>query len=95
MARLAPMENMAEFFGLHALIRQATAFIAPLLVGLLTVWSGSQRIGLAVAIPLIVAGAIMLLAVREERALQLRDRSADGQSGGPEFNPCCTSERDV
>lgn len=68
MARLAPMENMAEFFGLHALIRQGTTFIAPLLVGLLTAWSGSQRFGLAVAIPLMIAGAIMLLAVREERA---------------------------
>lgn len=68
MARLAPMENMAEFFGLYALVRQGTTFIAPLLVGLLTAWSGSQRIGLIVAIPLMVAGALMLIAVREERA---------------------------
>lgn len=68
MARLAPMENMAAFFGLYALVRQTKAFIAPLLVGLLTAWSGSQRIGLILAIPLMIAGALMLLRVREERA---------------------------
>lgn len=68
MAQLAPLENMAEFFGLYALVRQATGFIAPLLVGLVTAWSGNQRIGLSIAVPLIAAGALMLLGVREERA---------------------------
>ncbi len=71
MARIAPLENMAEFFGLYALVRQATAFLAPLLVGLVTAWSGSQRIGLIVTIPLMIAGAGILLAVREERARAL------------------------
>lgn len=68
LARIAPIEMMTEFFGLYSLAGKATTFVAPLLIGLVTSLSGSQRIGLMVVVPLIVLGIAMLSFVREERA---------------------------
>jgi UMF1 family MFS transporter len=68
LARIAPVEMMTEFFGLYSLAGKATTFVAPLLIGLVTSITGSQRLGLMVAMPLILIGIAMLLFVREERA---------------------------
>lgn len=68
LARIAPVEMMTEFFGLYSLAGKATTFVAPLLIGLVTSLSGSQRIGLMVVVPLIVLGIAMLAFVKEERA---------------------------
>ncbi len=68
LARIAPVEMMTEFFGLYSLAGKATTFVAPLLIGLVTSLSGSQRIGLMVVVPLILLGIVMLAFVREERA---------------------------
>lgn len=73
MARIAPKEMMTEFFGLFALSGKATTFVAPLLIGMLTVASGSQRLGLLITVPLILAGLIGLLFVREERSPPLAE----------------------
>jgi len=71
LARIAPVEMMTEFFGLYSLAGKATTFVAPLLIGIVTAWSGSQRIGLMVVIPLIVIGIAMLAFVKEERATSI------------------------
>src|SRR3546814_741132 len=42
MARVAPPDLRAEFFGLYALSGKATAFLGPALVGWITLWAGSQ-----------------------------------------------------
>ncbi len=68
LARLAPMNKMSEFFGLYALSGKATAFVGPLIVGIFTGLSGSQRIGFASILILLAAGFIVLLFVREERS---------------------------
>ena len=68
MARISPREMMTEFFGLFALVGKATAWIAPLLIGIVTEVTQSQRYGLMITVPLILAGLIGLLFVREERA---------------------------
>lgn len=68
LARIAPVEMMTEFFGLYSLAGKATTFVAPLLIGLVTYESGSQRIGLTVVVPMIIVGIIMLAYVKEERA---------------------------
>lgn len=68
LARIAPIEMMTEFFGLYSLAGKATTFVAPLLIGLVTSLSGSQRTGLMVVVPLIILGIAMLCFVREERA---------------------------
>jgi MFS transporter, UMF1 family len=68
MARISPKEMMTEFFGLFALVGKATAWIAPLLIGIVTEVTQNQRFGLMVTVPLILTGLIGLLFVKEERA---------------------------
>jgi UMF1 family MFS transporter len=68
MARLAPPESRAEFFGLFALAGKVTAFVGPALVGWVTFAAGSQRVGMATILPFFVIGAALLLLVKEVRA---------------------------
>ena len=65
MARLAPPGMTNEMFGLFALSGKATAFLGPLLVGMLTAAAGSQRIGMTVIPVFFVLGLAVLLGVRE------------------------------
>jgi len=67
LARLAPSEMRAEFFGLFTLAGKVTAFVGPALVGWVTYASGSQRAGMATILPFFVVGAIVLLFVKERR----------------------------
>ena len=71
LARLAPREMMAEFFGLYALAGKATTFLAPLTIGLVTQATGNQRLGLAIVLVFLVAGLALLVFVREERTTAL------------------------
>lgn len=68
MARIAPKEMMTEFFGLFALVGKATAWIAPLLIGIVTEATQNQRFGLMVTVPLILVGLAGLFMVKEERS---------------------------
>jgi UMF1 family MFS transporter len=63
LARMAPEEVRNQMFGLFALSGKITAFIGPLLVGWLTLASGSQRVGLGAVILLFAAGLLLLRAV--------------------------------
>lgn len=67
MARLAPQETRAAYFGLFALSGKATAFLGPAVVAFATSASGSQRIGLATVIGFFVVGLIAILPVRNRR----------------------------
>jgi len=66
--RLAPREMAGEFFGLFALSGRATAWMAPLAIGIVTAASGSTRIGMACVLVFLVLGFALLWRVREERA---------------------------
>ena len=68
MARLAPPSMITQFFGLYALSGTATAFLAPLLVGIFTSVFESQRAGYASLIILLAAGFLLMLFIREEQA---------------------------
>lgn len=65
LARLAPQDKTAEFFGLYALSGKATAFAAPLAVGITTAAFQSQRAGLAVVVVFLIAGLALFWRVRE------------------------------
>ncbi|MFQ5534382.1 MAG: MFS transporter [Sphingomonadales bacterium] len=67
LARLAPHRERAKYFGLYAMSGKATAFLAPLLVGIFTTLFHSQRAGLAVIVVFLVAGLAILTRVSEER----------------------------
>lgn len=60
MVRQALPERTAESFGLYALAGKATSFIAPFLIGVATLWSGSQQIGVTPLIGLFLLGLILL-----------------------------------
>ncbi len=68
MARLAPAEIRTEMFGLYALSGKATAWIGPLLFGLVTVLADSQRAGMATILIFYVVGLVLLLPLREPHA---------------------------
>jgi UMF1 family MFS transporter len=65
MARLAPAEQRAEMFGLYALSGKATNFAGPLALGWATLMFDSQRAGMATILLFLIAGALLLLTVRE------------------------------
>jgi UMF1 family MFS transporter len=67
MARLAPSDKTAQYFGLFAFSGKVTAFAAPLLVALVTDVTGSQRAGMASILLFLVAGLLVLLPVREPK----------------------------
>jgi UMF1 family MFS transporter len=64
LARLAPQEKLAEFFGLFALSGKITSFAAPTLVATVTAVTVSQRAGVSVLLAFFTAGALLLARVR-------------------------------
>ncbi|MDX1631450.1 MAG: MFS transporter, partial [Thermoanaerobaculia bacterium] len=72
LSRAAPEELRTEMFGLYALSGKATAFVGPLLVGWITAWAGSQRIGMSVIVVLLLAGGLLLLTVPRADELDRR-----------------------
>ena len=61
MVRQADPDRMTEAFGLYALAGKATSFLAPLLIGTVTLITGSQQWGV---FPLVVLFAIGLALLR-------------------------------
>jgi UMF1 family MFS transporter len=64
--RMAPQDRIAQFFGLFALTGKVTSFIGPLLIGLVTAVTASQKAGMAVLVLFFVAGLGLLARVRDE-----------------------------
>jgi UMF1 family MFS transporter len=67
LARMAPPEQRNQLFGLFTLSGKATAFLGPMLVGMATLASGSQRVGMAVIPALWLAGLALLMSVPSDR----------------------------
>ncbi len=65
MARLAPAEVRTEMFGLYALTGKITAYIGPFLLGTVTFWTGSQRLGIATILGFFVIGGVLLWPLSE------------------------------
>lgn len=66
MARLAPADKITQYFGLFAFSGKVTAFMAPLLVAVVTQLSESQRIGMASITIFLVIGILLMLMVRSD-----------------------------
>jgi MFS transporter, UMF1 family len=58
--KLAPKEDIGQFFGLFALSGKVTSFVGPILVAVVTQLSGSQRAGIAVLLVMFAAGFLIL-----------------------------------
>ncbi|HTX25332.1 MAG TPA: MFS transporter [Steroidobacteraceae bacterium] len=65
MAKLSPPAMLNEFFGLYAVSGNATSFVGPLAIGIVTAAFASQRAGVAVGIAFLLAGLLTLIPVKE------------------------------
>jgi MFS transporter, UMF1 family len=63
--RMAPKDRVAQYFGLFALTGKVTSFIGPLLIGIVTAASASQKAGMATLVLFFVAGLALLMRVRD------------------------------
>jgi MFS transporter, UMF1 family len=61
---MAPKDRIAQYFGLFALTGKITSFIGPLLIGIVTAVTESQKAGMAVLVLFFVAGLALLGRVR-------------------------------
>jgi MFS transporter, UMF1 family len=64
LARLSPRGMETEMFGLYALTGKSVAFLGPMIFGLVTAATGSQRWGMSTIILFLLAGAVLLMLVR-------------------------------
>jgi UMF1 family MFS transporter len=62
--RLAPKDRIAQYFGLFALTGKVTSFVGPLLIGVVTAVTASQKAGMAVLVLFFVTGLALLARVR-------------------------------
>ncbi|MEX5730052.1 UMF1 family MFS transporter [Rhodovulum iodosum] len=66
MVRQADPARMTEGFGLYALAGKATAFLAPISIGVVTDVTGSQQMGIAPLVVLFLLGLFLLLFVKAD-----------------------------
>ena len=62
--RLAPQDRIAQCFGLFALTGKVTSFIGPLLIGVVTAVTASQKAGMALLVVFFIAGLVLLSRVK-------------------------------
>ena len=66
MVRHSDPASPTEYFGLYGLSGRATSFLAPLLIGLFTAWTESNRLGVSPVIGLFIIGLVLLIWVKPE-----------------------------
>ncbi len=72
MVRHADPQTPTESFGLYGLSGRATAFIAPAMIGLVTTWTGSARLGVSPLLGLFLLGLVLLIWVKPDGEKGLR-----------------------
>lgn len=71
-ALFTPPAKAAEFFGLLGVAGRALAFLGPILFGILSSWSGSQRPAILSISVFFVAGMVLVALVDEKRGIAAR-----------------------
>lgn len=74
MGRFVPPDKENEFFGFYAFSGKATAFMGPLLLGILTQEFQSQRVGISVVLIFFLLGSVVLHFVDEKEGKQSSGR---------------------
>lgn len=67
LARMAPVDAVARFYGFFALSGKVTSFMGPLAVALVTDWTHSQRAGAGVLAVFLVTGFVLMAGVKPIR----------------------------
>ncbi len=70
MGRFVPQNKETEFYGFYAFSGKATAFLGPLLMGVITQASGSQRFGMATVGLFFIIGGLLLRTVDEQKGIR-------------------------
>lgn len=70
LARFVPEEKENQFFGFYAFSGKLTAFMGPLLLGVLTQVSGSQRAGVGAIVLFFIVGGLVLSRVDESAGIR-------------------------
>lgn len=65
-ARLVPVEQSAEYFGFYNMLGKFAAIIGPMLTGVVSLLTGSQRLGIVSLLLLFIAGIVLLMRVPGE-----------------------------
>jgi UMF1 family MFS transporter len=73
LARFVPPDKENEFFGFFAFSGKATAFLGPLLFGLLTEAFATQRAGIVAVTLFFAVGAVLLVRVDEAEGISLAE----------------------
>lgn len=66
MVRHSDPASPTEYFGLYGLSGRATSFVAPMLIGAVTAWTGSARLGVSPIVLLFIIGLFLLIWVKPE-----------------------------
>ena len=74
MGRFVPPDKENEFFGFFAFSGKLTAFVGPLMLGVLTQAFDSQRAGISIVLVLFVVGLALLARVDEKEGIELAGR---------------------
>ncbi len=75
LGRFVPKEKESQFFGFFAFSGKLTAFMGPLLLGVLTKAFDSQRVGVSVVIVFFIVGGLILHRVDEQAGIEAADQS--------------------
>ncbi len=70
MGRFVPQNKETEFYGFYAFSGKATAFLGPLLMGVITQAFGSQRFGMATVGLFFIIGGLLLRTVDEQKGIR-------------------------
>src|SRR5262245_18626530 len=71
LARLAPADQLGQFFGLFALSGKLTSFMGPLAVALITELTMSQRKGISVLVAFFLIGLVLMSGIRSGDAIKV------------------------
>ena len=71
MGRFVPQNKETEFYGFYAFSGKATAFLGPLLMGVITQAFGSQRYGMATVGLFFIIGGLLLRTVDEQKGIRM------------------------
>ena len=68
--RLIPQKQAAQFFGFYNMLGKFAAIIGPLLIGVVTLLTHSNRMGILSLILLFIVGGVLLFKVDEKKAIE-------------------------
>ena len=68
---MIPLDKAAEFFGFYNMLGKFAAVMGPLLVGVISISTGSHRWGMLSILLLFVIGVLLLMKVNVKAAEQL------------------------